>query len=60
MYKIISRQIVAWNVPLVIIIIVIMMVRHAAFLILGELSNRLGQLISSSFLELFFTFISRL
>ena len=36
MYQIISRQIVAWNVPLVIIIIVIMMVRHAAFLVLGE------------------------
>ena len=31
---------VVWNVPLVIIIIVIMMVRHAAFLVLGELCKQ--------------------
>ena len=33
------RNIVVWNVPLVIIIIVIMMVRHAAFLVLGEITK---------------------
>ena len=41
MDQIFSRQIVTWNVPLVIIIIVIMMVRHAAFLVLGEIINYL-------------------
>ena len=35
MRSIFSKHNVVWNVPLVIIIIVIMMVRHAAFLILG-------------------------
>ena len=38
-----SRQgVQVWNVPLVIIIIVIMMVRHAAFLVLGESFNDLS------------------
>ena len=36
MGSIFSKHNVVWNVPLVIIIIVIMMVRHAAFLVLGE------------------------
>ena len=40
MGSIFSKHNVVWNVPLVIIIIVIMMVRHAAFLVLGELCKQ--------------------
>ena len=39
-YHVFTIQCVVWNVPLVIIIIVIMMVRHAAFLVLGELCKQ--------------------